>query len=77
MLDRDKPFGQCGANIYGWKYFQDGKYFNFEGKEIDQDGKLVKEEIKQEEPQVKAGEAPSEPSKPKRVGRPRAGKKTS
>lgn len=43
MLDRDKDFGECGSNSYGWKYYQDGKYFNGRGEELDSKGNSVTE----------------------------------
>lgn len=39
-LNRSKPFGiVCG--IAPWAFEQAGKYFNYEGNEVDKDGKLV------------------------------------
>ena len=45
MLDRTKDFGHCGSNMFGWKYYQDGKYFNLAGEELDDQGNLVEKRV--------------------------------
>lgn len=73
MIDWDKPYGECGRNSYGWKFYQDGKYFNKKGEEV-----VNEEEMQQAEEVEEPTEAlisPMSDEKPKRVGRPRQRKK--
>ena len=41
MLDKNKPFGLCGTNNYGKRYYQDKKFFNDLGEEVTTSGKLI------------------------------------
>ena len=74
MLDKDKPFGECGANIYGWKYIQDGKYYSANGIEIDKEGNRVEETIDRVSDD-KPVESPVRDDKPKATPKPRGRRK--
>lgn len=74
MLDKDKLFGECGANIYGWKYYQDGRYFGSDGNELDAEGKKVEKQDK--EGGSKAETERSEPVKTKPIPKPRGRRKS-
>jgi len=70
MLDRDKDFGECGSNSYGWKYYQDGRYFNAQGKELDIKGKIVENRAQE------AVIAPIESLETKPIPKPRGRRKS-
>ena len=58
MLDRDKPYGTCGFNQVGKKFYQDKKYFNADGNEVNNNGTLV-EEVKPKAAPKKRGRKPA------------------
>ena len=45
MLDKNKPYGTCGHNIFGKRYHQNNKFFNVRGEDLD-----FEEEVKLSEP---------------------------
>ena len=45
MFDANKPFGYAGYNTHGWKYYQDGKYYNKDYQELDEHGNLANKEV--------------------------------
>ena len=67
MFNEKKPYGMCGANSYGWKYYQEGKHYSVRFEEMDEEGNVV--ETKQEDNLEKPSKALRTPLKRKPVVR--------
>lgn len=78
MLDRDRDFGECGQNAYGWKFYQDGRYFNKAGLELDEEGNLIEkeEEVKDEAVDTASSEPPEATKEDAPIPKPTRAKRT-
>ena len=45
MFDHNKPFGYAGYNSLKKKYYQDGKFYNKDYEELDENGNLANKEV--------------------------------
>lgn len=52
-FDKNAPYGTCGRNIYGKRFYQNGQFFNCDGVLIDDNGNIIKDEVKKETPKKK------------------------